>query len=50
MQDIRSFPDLTEVADSHLPVLEALASGDACLAADRLETHMHRSLSAVVLG
>jgi DNA-binding GntR family transcriptional regulator len=50
MQDIRSFPDLTEVADSHLPVLEALASGDACLAVDRLEMHMQRSLSAVVLG
>jgi DNA-binding GntR family transcriptional regulator len=50
MQDIKSFPDLTEVADSHLPVLEALASGDACLAADRLEMHMQRSLSAVVLG
>jgi DNA-binding GntR family transcriptional regulator len=50
MQDIRTFPDLTEIADSHLPVLEALASGDACLAAERLETHMHRSLSAAVLG
>ncbi len=50
MQDIRSFPDLTEVADSHLPVLDALVSGDARLAAERLETHMQRSLSAVVLG
>jgi DNA-binding GntR family transcriptional regulator len=50
MQDIRSFPDLTEVADSHLPVVDALESGDPHLAMARLEAHMHRSLSAAVLG
>jgi DNA-binding GntR family transcriptional regulator len=50
MQDLRTFADLTEVADSHLPVVEAIEAGDPDLAAERIEYHMRRSISAAVLG
>ena len=49
MQDLRTLPDLTEVADSHLPVLAAIEAGNAPLAAERLESHMRRGVSAAVL-
>ena len=49
-QDLRNFTDLTEVADSHLPVIAALESGNAQVAAERLEYHMRRGISAAVLG
>lgn len=49
MQDLRSFTDLTFVADSHLPLLSALEAGDAPLAAEELRTHMQRGMSATVL-
>lgn len=50
MQDLRTYPDLTAVAESHLPVVEALAAGDPRLAAELLEQHMRRSISAAMLG
>jgi DNA-binding GntR family transcriptional regulator len=49
MQDLRTFADLTEVADSHLPVVEAIEAGDPDLAAERIGYHMRRSISAAVL-
>jgi DNA-binding GntR family transcriptional regulator len=49
-QDLRNFADLTEVADSHLPVIAALESGNPQVAAERLEHHMRRGISAAVLG
>lgn len=41
LYDALHFADLTEVADSHLPILEALANGDPDLAARRIEAHVH---------
>ena len=34
------FPDLSQVADNHLPLLEALAAHDSDLAAARIEQHI----------
>lgn len=38
--DALHFTDLTEVADSHLPILAALAEHDASAAAERIESHV----------
>lgn len=40
MYDALHFTDLTLVADSHLPTLEALEAGDPDLAAERVQTHI----------
>lgn len=40
MYDALHFTDLTRVADSHLPTLQALEAGDPDLAAERVQTHI----------
>lgn len=44
------FPDLSQVADNHLPLLEALAARDPDLAADRMEQHVMIGVQAADFG
>lgn len=40
--DVSNIADLKEIADAHIPLIEALSAGDAELAAERIRQHVQR--------
>lgn len=47
LYDTMHFADLSELADSHLPIVQALALGNADLAAERIEAHVQYVMDGV---